>query len=108
MSTKQPILVLIDGHALAYRAYFAMQRTNMSTSAGEPTFAVYGFINMLLAVWKEHEPDYFIVTFDKGDTFRHEMYPEYKATRKPMPDELNGLKASIDTLTAPITIAWSG
>ncbi|RMF00515.1 MAG: DNA polymerase I, partial [Chloroflexi bacterium] len=88
MSQKQPVLVLIDGHALAYRAYFAMQRTGMSTSAGEPTFAVYGFINMLLAVWKEFEPDYFIITFDLGDTFRHKMYGEYKATREKMPDDL--------------------
>jgi DNA polymerase-1 len=61
----------------------------MSTAAGEPTFAVYGFINMLLAVWKDYKPDYFIVTFDKGDTFRHEMYAEYKATRDKMPDDLS-------------------
>ncbi|GAB4432239.1 MAG: DNA polymerase I [Anaerolineae bacterium] len=88
MTDKRPTLVLIDGHALAYRAYFAMQNTRMSTSAGEPTFAVYGFINMLLAVWKEVEPDYFIVTFDVGDTFRHEMYADYKATRDKMPEDL--------------------
>jgi DNA polymerase-1 len=88
MTTKHPVLVLIDGHALAYRAYFAMQNTAMSTSKNEPTFAVYGFINMLLAVWKEYEPDYFVVTFDLGDTFRHKLYQEYKATRDKMPDDL--------------------
>ena len=87
MSNKKPILILIDGHALAYRAYFGMPAT-FSTSDGEPTHAVYGFANMLLAVWKEYEPDYFIITFDAGDTFRHQLYSDYKATREKMPDDL--------------------
>lgn len=85
-SNKQT-LILIDGHALAYRAYFGMPAT-FSTRQGEPTHAVYGFTNMLLAVWHEYNPDYFIVTFDKGDTFRHKMFDEYKATREKMPDDL--------------------
>ncbi len=87
MPPKKQTLVLIDGHALAYRAYFGMPAT-FSTSNGEPTHAVYGFINMILAVWREYDPDYFIVTFDRGDTFRHQMYGEYKATREKMPDDL--------------------
>jgi DNA polymerase I len=85
--TKKPTLILIDGHALAYRAYFGMP-ANFSTSDGELTHAVYGFTNMLLAVWKEYDPDYFIITFDAGDTFRHELYGDYKATREKMPDDL--------------------
>ena len=93
---KPKTLVLIDGHALAYRAYFAMQGAGMSTRSGEPTYAVYGFTNMLLAVWKEHEPDYFIVTFDKGDTFRHQMYGDYKATRDKMPDDLSSQISRIE------------
>lgn len=88
MTDKKPTLVLIDGHALAYRAFFGMPAT-FSTSAGEPTHAVYGFTNMILAVWKEVDPDYFIVTFDRGDTFRHQMYSDYKATREKMPDDLS-------------------
>ncbi|MCB0168195.1 MAG: DNA polymerase I, partial [Anaerolineae bacterium] len=88
MTDKKETLILIDGHALAYRAYFGMPAT-FNTSDGEPTHAVYGFTNMLLAVWKEYDPDYFIVTFDLGDTFRHEMYGDYKATREKMPDDLN-------------------
>jgi DNA polymerase-1 len=88
MSEKKPTLILIDGHALAYRAYYGMPAT-FNTSAGEPTHAVYGFTNMLLAVWKEYDPDYFIVTFDRGDTFRHQMYDDYKATREKMPDDLH-------------------
>ncbi len=87
MTAKKPTLVLIDGHALAYRAYFGMPAT-FSTSAGELTHAVYGFTNMLLAVWKEYNPDYFIMTFDAGDTFRHKLYHDYKATREKMPDDL--------------------
>ncbi|HMQ52297.1 MAG TPA: DNA polymerase I [Anaerolineae bacterium] len=87
MTDKKQTLILIDGHALAYRAYFGMPAT-FSTAEGEATHAVYGFTNMLLAVWKEYDPDYFIVTFDAGDTFRHEMYDDYKATREKMPDDL--------------------
>ncbi|RME70547.1 MAG: DNA polymerase I, partial [Chloroflexi bacterium] len=97
MTQKNPTLVLIDGHALAYRAYFGMPAT-FSTSAGEPTHAVYGFTNMLLAVWHEYDPDYFIVTFDRGDTFRHQMYPHYKATREKMPDDLRGQIERIEQL----------
>ncbi len=97
MTTEKQTLVLIDGHALAYRAYFGMPAT-FSTEEGEPTHAVYGFTNMILAVWKEYNPDYFIVTFDLGDTFRHEMYTEYKATREKMPDDLRTQIARIEQL----------
>ena len=97
MTADKPTLVLIDGHALAYRAYFGMPAT-FSTSAGEPTHAVYGFTNMILAVWKEYDPDYFIVTFDRGDTFRHQMYSDYKATREKMPDDLRGQIERIEQL----------
>lgn len=97
MTDKKSTLILIDGHALAYRAFFGMPAT-FSTSAGEPTHAVYGFTNMLLAVWKEYDPDYFIVTFDAGDTFRHELYHDYKATRDKMPDDLATQIARIEQL----------
>ena len=82
-------LVLIDGHALAYRAYFALQTTGLSTSRGEPTHAVYGFCLMLLAVLEEEQPDFLAVTFDVGETFRHEQYAEYKATRDKAPEDLH-------------------
>ena len=97
MTTTQKRLVLIDGHALAYRAYFGMPDT-FSNSKGEKTNAVYGFTNMLLAVWKEYKPDYFIITFDKGDTFRHQMYADYKGTRDKMPDDLSSQIARIEQL----------
>lgn len=99
MSNQQKTLILIDGHALAYRAYFGMPDT-FQTPSGEKTNAVYGFTNMILAVWKEYEPDYFIVTFDLGDTFRHEMYSEYKGTREKMPDDLSHQISRIEQLVS--------
>jgi DNA polymerase-1 len=80
-------LVLIDGHALAYRAYFALPPT-LSTSKGELTNAVFGFTSMLLNVLRDEKPDYIAVAFDVGKTFRHQKYKEYKAHRLKMPDEM--------------------
>ncbi len=80
-------LVLIDGHALAYRAYFALPPT-LSTSKGELTNAVFGFTSMLLNVLRDEKPDYIAVAFDVGKTFRHQEYKEYKAHRVKMPDEM--------------------
>jgi DNA polymerase-1 len=85
---NQGALVLIDGHALAYRAYFALANTGFQTRHGEPTHAVYGFALMLLAVWEEYDPDYLAVAFDVGDTFRHKQFAAYKATREKMPDDM--------------------
>ena len=93
----QKKLVLIDGHALAYRAFFGMPDT-FSTSSGEKTNAVYGFINMILSIWKDYNPDYFIITLDAGDTFRHEMFADYKGTREKMPDDLRHQISRIEQL----------
>ena len=86
-----PTLYLIDGHALAYRAYFALSAGDpdrWKTSAGEPTGGIYGFASVLLRLLENDKPDYMAVAFDVGKTFRHEMYPEYKGTRAKMPDDL--------------------
>ena len=80
-------LVLIDGHALLYRAYHALPAT-MVTSKGEPTNALYGFLSTVLKVLSEEQPDYVIVCMDRGRTFRHDLYKEYKAHRAKMPDDL--------------------
>ena len=98
--TQQQTLVLIDGHALAYRAYFALANTGFQTRDGEPTHAVYGFALMLLAVWEEYNPEYLAVTFDTGDTFRHKQYAEYKATREKMPDDLGQQIGRIEQLAS--------
>ncbi|MAT42154.1 MAG: DNA polymerase I [Anaerolineaceae bacterium] len=86
-----PILYLVDGHALAYRTYFAMQASagdRLQTSSGEPTAAIYGFINVLFSMMEKEKPEYLAVAFDTGKTFRHDFYEEYKATREKMPDDL--------------------
>ena len=86
-----PILYLLDGHALAYRAYFALTRGDSSgftTSQGEPTAGVFGFTSILLRLLEHDKPEYLAVTFDTGKTFRDELYPEYKATRAKMPEDL--------------------
>ena len=88
-----PTLILIDGHALAYRSYFALNPANTQdsrwvTSKGESTAGVYGFASVLLRIFKQERPDYFAVAFDTGKTFRDTIYPEYKGTRAKMPDDL--------------------
>jgi len=80
-------LVLVDGSSYLYRAFHAMP--NLTNSQGESTGAVYGVVNMLRRLLKEQPSEYFAVVFDaSGPTFRDQMYPEYKANRPPMPDEL--------------------
>jgi DNA polymerase-1 len=96
-------LFLIDGSALAYRAYFALIRNPLITARGEPTSAVYGFINSLFRVQEEFQPTHLLVVFDtKYPTFRHEMYPKYKSTRAKMPEDmaeqLPRLKELIDAM----------
>ncbi len=103
MSEKK--LVLIDGHALAYRAFHALP-DDLTTSQGELTNAVYGFTSMLLNVLRDEEPTHVAVTFDKGPTFRHEIYPDYKAHRAKMPDELRSqmgrIRQVVEALDMPI------
>lgn len=83
-------LYLIDGHALAYRAYFALANTGsrFQTQNGEPTAATFGFMNVLISLLEKENPKYLAVAFDTGRTFRDEIYPDYKATREKMPEEL--------------------
>lgn len=81
-------LVIIDGSSLLYRAFFALPPT-MTSPEGVPTNAVYGFLRMLLGLYRDLDPEYMAVTFDKDrHTFRTEMFQDYKATRKPAPPEL--------------------
>ena len=81
-------IILIDGNNIAYRAFYALPAT-ITTSTGTITNAVYGFTSMLIKLIEEQKPDVIICAFDsKGPTFRHDIYCDYKATRKKMPDEL--------------------
>jgi DNA polymerase-1 len=81
-------LLLLDGHSLAYRAFFALPVENFATTTGQPTNAVYGFTAMLINVLRDEKPTKVAVAFDRSEpTFRHEQYVEYKAGRTKAPDE---------------------
>jgi DNA polymerase-1 len=84
----KPRIFLIDAYALIYRSYFAFISRPLTNSAGENTSAPFGFTRFLLDIREQFEPDYMAVVFDAGDSFRDEIYPEYKATREKMPDDL--------------------
>ncbi len=103
-------LYLLDGYALAYRTYFALTGagstpTRWLTSSGEPTAGVFGFASVLLRLLEQERPDYLAVAFDVGKTFRDELYPDYKATREKMPDDLRSqivrIRQLVDTFNIP-------
>ncbi len=103
-------LYLIDGHALAYRTYYALtaggsQVGRWATSHGEPTAGVYGFTSVLLRILDQERPDYLAVAFDTGKTFRDELFSEYKATREKMPEDLaiqiERIRELVDTFNIP-------
>ncbi|PSU23359.1 DNA polymerase I [Photobacterium phosphoreum] len=103
-------LILIDGSSYLYRAYHAAP--NFTNSDGEPTGAIYGVVNMLRSMLRQFSTDRIAVIFDaKGKTFRDDIYPEYKANRPPMPEDLRGqiapLHAVIKAMGLPL-IAISG
>ncbi|MEW8461283.1 MAG: PIN domain-containing protein, partial [Candidatus Thiodiazotropha endolucinida] len=86
MSKSSPF-VLVDGSSYLFRAYHALP--DLSNSQGEPTGAIVGVLNMLRRLISDFDPDYMVVVFDApGGSFRNEIYPEYKANRPPMPDDL--------------------
>jgi DNA polymerase-1 len=89
-SPMQPRIELIDGHALAYRMFFALPLDAFSTESGEPTNATFGFTRTIIErVLGDEPPEYFAVSFDLGRTFRDDLFEDYKGTREKMPDELS-------------------
>lgn len=106
---KQKTLILIDGHALAFRQFFALERTGMKTSTGTPTWAVFGFFKAIFDLLKNKnlKPDAICVAFDVShDTFRVQKYPEYKANRQAMPDtmrvQMDLIYEGLDVFNIPI------
>jgi len=82
-------LFIIDGYATLYRAHYALIRNPLTTTAGMPTSAIFGFANQVFQLLEEENPDYIVAAFDpKGKNFRHELYTDYKANRSAMPDEI--------------------
>lgn len=99
-------LLLLDGHSLAYRAFYALPEENFSTSTGQSTNAVYGFVSMLINVLRDEHPSHVAVAFDVSRrTFRTEVYPEYKATRSASPEGFKGqvqlIKEVLDAMGIP-------
>jgi DNA polymerase I len=99
-------LLLLDGHSLAYRAFFALPVENFSTTTGQPTNAVYGFTSMLINILRDEAPTHVAVAFDVGrQTFRSEMYSEYKAGRSETPTDFRGqvslIKEVLEALAVP-------
>ncbi|KGA09874.1 MAG: DNA polymerase I [actinobacterium acIB-AMD-7] len=99
MSVVEKRLLLIDGHSMAYRAFYALPAENFKTSSGQPTNAVYGFASMLINLIKEEKPTHIAVAFDVSrKTFRSEKFPEYKANRSATPDEFRSQLSFINEL----------
>lgn len=101
-----PKIYLIDGMSLVFRAYHAMQRANLKTPKGEPSSAIFGFTNIITSFIEKEKPEYIAVLFDRSEpTFRHEIYPEYKANRDAFPEELapqlEKIKELLDLLAIP-------
>ncbi|MET3960321.1 DNA polymerase-1 [Marmoricola sp. OAE513] len=104
--SQRPRLLLLDGHSLAYRAFFALPVENFSTVTGQTTNAVYGFTSMLVNVLRDEQPTHVAVAFDRSrKTFRLAEYPEYKAKRNKTPDEFSSqlsiLRQLLDTFSIP-------
>ena len=95
--------LLIDGHSQAYRAFFGV-KTPLTTARGEPTTAVFGFFRKLFSVLREYNPDGVAVAFDKGDTWRHEEFIDYKATRDAMPDDMRSQMDRIEQVLNALRI----
>ena len=107
MDVSQKKLFLLDGMALIYRAYFAFFKNPRLTSKGDDVSAIFGFLNTLLEIQKKHNPSHIAVAFDlSGPTFRHELYPSYKANRDETPDAIKFsipiIKELLESLSIPI------
>lgn len=103
--TDRPRLLLLDGHSLAYRAFYALPVENFSTTSGQPTNVVYGFANMLANVLRDERPTHAAVAFDVSrQTFRTEAFPEYKATRARSPEEFGSQMPILDRFLAAMSL----
>jgi DNA polymerase I len=101
----RPRLLLLDGHSLAYRAFFALPVENFSTTTGQPTNAVYGFTSMLINVLRDEQPTHLAVAFDVGrTTFRSEIYADYKANRSESPTDFRGQVSLIQEVLAALHV----
>jgi DNA polymerase-1 len=103
---SRPCLLLLDGHSLAYRAFYALKDANLMTTDGQHTEAVYGFTSMLANILRDEQPSHVVVCFDRSEpTFRHEAFEGYKANRSETPEDFRGqvqlIFELLDTLRIP-------
>ncbi|ACU74535.1 DNA polymerase I [Catenulispora acidiphila DSM 44928] len=104
-TASRPVLLLLDGHSLAYRAYYALKEADLRTTTGQPTGAVQGFTSMLINTLRDERPTHVAVAFDVSrQTFRTEKFPEYKANRSASPDDFKSQVGLIDELLAGLGI----
>ncbi|MEV4070316.1 DNA polymerase I [Nonomuraea fuscirosea] len=106
VTPSRPCLLLLDGHSLAYRAFYALKDANLMTTDGQHTEAVYGFTSMLTNILRDERPTHVAVAFDRSEpTFRHEEYADYKANRSETPEDFRGqmqlIYELLDTLRVP-------
>src|SRR5205814_7140969 len=105
VSTATPRLLLLDGHSLAYRAFFALPVENFSTSTGQATNAVFGFTSMLINVLRDERPTHIAVAFDVSRrSFRTERYEEYKAGRSETPTPFLGQVSLVQEVLGALRI----
>src|SRR3712207_5393864 len=105
VTATTPRLLLVDGHSLAYRAFFALPVENFSTTTGQPTNAVYGFTSMLINVLRDEQPTHIVVAFDVSRrSFRTEKYAEYKAGRSETPNDFKGQVSLVKEVLAALQI----
>ncbi|HEX5740627.1 MAG TPA: DNA polymerase I [Pilimelia sp.] len=103
--TDTPRLLLLDGHSLAYRAFFALPAENFSTTTGQHTNAVYGFTSMLINVLRDERPTHIVVAFDVSrQSFRTEQYAEYKAGRSESPSAFGGQVSLVQEVLAALRV----
>src|SRR6478735_2186055 len=106
-AAQDQVLLLLDGHSLAYRAFHALPAENFSTTTGQFTNAVYGFTSMLINLLRDERPTHVAVAFDLSrQTWRREEYVEYKATRSTSPSEFNGQVELIKEVLGALRIPW--
>ena len=104
---KSKVIYLIDGSALVYRSHFAFIRNPLINSKGQLVSAIFGFMNAMLRLMTRENPEYLAVVMDtKEKTFRHKQYPDYKATREKMPDDLAAQLPVIDDIVTKLNIPY--
>ncbi|MCA1229813.1 DNA polymerase I [Saccharopolyspora sp. 6M] len=105
MASEDRRLLLIDGHSMAYRAFYALPKENFQTGTGQHTNAVYGFTSMLINLLRDEQPTHFAVAFDVSrKTFRSEKFADYKANRSASPDEFKGQVSLIQDVLGALSV----